>query len=318
MSAKQKYKKVAVIMGGMSHEREISLISGNAVLESLLKSGVNACKFDPTETKLCDLPLLGFDCAVIMLHGRGGEDGTIQGALEFMGIPYTGSRTVASSIAMDKYRTKLIWQAGNIPTPCYQYITKGKFNAHQFNLQLDVPVVVKPVNEGSTVGLSKVYDVEELNKAITLAFEYDDEVLIEEMVIGDEFTITVCDSKHYPLVKIEAPEGEYNYQNKYFTDDTKYICPYDLGHELNHEIEELSVKAYELIGANGVARIDFMLDKNKKIYFLELNTIPGMTGHSLVPMAYRASGVNFDDLCLQMLAGATLHLKQKPVLSKIG
>jgi D-alanine-D-alanine ligase len=302
------YKKVAVIMGGSSSEREISLISGAAVLESLIKSGFNAYKFDPSEKSLCALLDDDFDCAVIMLHGIGGEDGVIQGALEALKIPYTGSSVMASAIAMDKYRTKLIWQSCGVPTPNSQYINSKTFNEHSFVLALDLPVVVKPANGGSTVGLSKVYNIEDLQKAITVAFKYDSTIIIEEMIIGEEFTITVFDSKVYPLVKIEAPEGEYDYQNKYFTDITKYICPYDLGEAQNRLVENYALIAYEAIGASGICRLDFMIDKNQQIYFLELNTIPGMTSHSLVPMAFKSRGYSFDDLCLQMLADAKLHI----------
>lgn len=301
-----KYKKVAVIMGGNSGEREVSLLSGNAVLESLKKSGINAFKFDTKESKICKLIEDGFDSAVIMLHGRGGEDGSIQGALEIMGIPYTGSGVMASSLAMDKYRTKLIWQSADIPMAKSQLVTKEMYNKHGFELELDLPVVVKPVREGSTLGLSKVFDYEELDKALAVAFEYDKDVLVEEMIIGDEYTITVFNGKCYPLIKIEAPMGEYDYQHKYFSDETKYICPCEIAGELNRQIEDYAIKAYELLGATGVARIDFMLDKNNGIYFLELNTIPGMTGHSLVPMAFKAKGFSFDELCLQMLDDAKL------------
>ncbi len=307
MNTEIKFKKVAVIMGGYSKEREISLLSGNAVLESLLKSGVNAIKFDPKESKICKLLEDGFDSAVIMLHGRCGEDGSIQGALETMGIPYTGSGVMASSLSMDKYRTKLIWQSMGIPMAKSQRVTKEVYNKHGFELDLDLPVVVKPVREGSTIGLSKVFDYEELDKGLSCAFEYDNEILVEEMIIGDEYTITVCNGRCYPLIKIEAPMGEYNYQNKYFTDETQYLCPYDVGVELTRQIEDYAILAYELVGATGVARIDFMLDKNNGIYFLEINTIPGMTGHSLVPIAYKAAGFSFDELCLQMLNDAKLN-----------
>jgi D-alanine-D-alanine ligase len=302
-----KYNKVAVMMGGSSSERDISLISGQAVLESLIKSGVNAFKFDPSESSLYELQEDGFDCAVIMLHGTGGEDGVLQGALESLKIPYTGSGVMASAIAMDKYRTKLIWQSTGVPTPNSQYVDKRAFNEKYFELSLDLPVVVKPVNGGSTVGLSKVYNIEELQKAIALAFHYDNAVLIEELIIGEEFTITLFNSKVYPIVKIEAPDGEYDYQNKYFTDVTKYICPYDLGYAQNNLVEGYALTAYESIGASGVCRLDFMIDKNQKVYFLELNTIPGMTSHSLVPMAFKARGCNFDELCLLMLNDAKLY-----------
>lgn len=304
MDLEQKYGKVAVVMGGESSEREVSLISGNAVLKALQGLGVNASAFDPALTPLDQLVIQGYDRAILMTHGKRGEDGILQGALEFLRIPYTGSGVMASSIAMDKYRTKLIWQALGIPTAKSQYVLHSKFDYAKFKLELELPVVVKPANEGSTMGLSKVYKLEQLEDAMHLAFAKDSALLIEEMIIGDEFTVTVCDGVVYPLVKIEAPQDNYDYQNKYFTDDTKYICPYDLG-ELNTLVEKYARDGYHAIGARGVARLDFMLDKHKnKIFFLEINTLPGMTGHSLVPMAYKARGIEFEQLCLSILDGA--------------
>lgn len=301
-----KYGKVAVIMGGSSKEREVSLISGKAVLESLLKSGVDAYAFDPAKQSIFDLKLQGFTRAVIVLHGRGGEDGVIQGALEYMEIPYTGSGVMASALAMDKYRTKLIWKTFGIPMARDQYLLKSEYNKEHFKLSLALPVIVKATHEGSTLSLSKVYKEEDLAKAIELAFNYDDEILIEEMIIGAEFTVTVCDGEVYPLVKIEAPSAEYDYEHKYFKDDTVYICPYELESKLHQEINRYAILGYKAVGARAVARLDFLIDKNNKPYFLEINTIPGMTSHSLVPMAYKARGIGFDELCLQILDGAKL------------
>ncbi len=305
MDLKKKYGKVAVLMGGDSHEREISLISGNAVLSALSKCGVDAHPFDPSITPLTQLVTLGFDRAVLMTHGRGGEDGVLQGALEFLRIPYTGSGVMASSIAMDKYRTKLIWQALGIPIAKSQYVKKANFDYASFKLELPLPVVIKPVTEGSTFGLSKVYRMEDLEAGLNLAFSKDDALLIERMVIGDEFTITVCDGVVYPLVKIEAPQDNYDYINKYFTDETKYICPFDLG-DLQSKVEKYAVDGYNALGARGVARLDFMVDKECNIYFLELNTLPGMTGHSLVPMSFMAKKIDFPSLCLMILDSARL------------
>jgi len=303
---KKNHGKVAVIMGGSSKEREVSLISGKAVLESLVKSGVDAHAFDPSLESIFELKLRGFSVAVIVLHGRGGEDGVIQGALEYLQIPYTGSGVMASSLAMDKYRTKLIWEHFGIPMAKDQYLLKPNFKAENFRLEISLPVIVKAVHEGSTLSLSKVYKQEDLLGAIELAFKYDNQVLIEEMIIGPEFTVTVCDGVIYPLVKIEAPSGEYDYEHKYFKDDTVYICPYVLDEKLQQEINKLALLGYNAVGARSVARLDFLLDKNNKPYFLEINTIPGMTSHSLVPMAYKAVGVSFEQLCLQILDGATL------------
>ena len=303
MDLKQKYGKVAVVMGGESSEREVSLISGNAVLTSLIKSGVDAYGFDPKVTPISDLATNGYARAVLMTHGTRGEDGTLQGALEYLKIPYTGSGVMASAIAMDKYRTKLIWQAIGIPVASSQYLQKSSYS--NFKLELSLPVVVKPVDAGSTIGLSFVTKIEQLNDAINLAFEYDNAVLIEKMVIGREFTITVCDGVVYPVIEIIAPQGNYDYQNKYFTDNTKYICPIDLG-QLQSSIEANALKAYNAIGARGVTRLDFMLNEANEVFFLEINTLPGMTGHSLVPMAYKAKNIDFDGLCLSILDSARL------------
>jgi D-alanine-D-alanine ligase len=305
MNLKQKYGKVAVVMGGNSSEREVSLISGNAVLSSLIKSGVDAYSFDPAETPISELSTQGFKSAVLMTHGKRGEDGILQGALEYLRIPYTGSGVMASSLAMDKYRTKLVWEAIGIPVADSQYVKKSGFDYNKFKLEIELPVVVKPVNEGSTLGLTFVNSIERLKGAIDLAFTHDSELLIEKMIIGDEFTITICDGVVYPVIKIVAPEGNYDYQNKYFTDVTEYICPFDLG-ELQLVIEEYAIRAYNAIGARGIARLDFMLDKNRKIFFLEINTLPGMTSHSLVPMAYSAKNINFDALCITILDNARL------------
>lgn len=301
----KKYGKVAVLMGGNTPEREISLISGRAILESLQKSGIDAYAFDPAEKPLQNLQSDGYARAFVIIHGKGGEDGKLQGALEYLGIPYTGSGVMASSIGMDKHRTKLIWQSIGIPMAKSQYLEKTGYKQGDFKLQVKLPVVVKPVDDGSTLGLSKVYDENQLYQAIDFAFQNSERVLIEEMIVGDEYTITVFDGKVYPVVKIEAPEGEYDYQNKYFTDDTKYICPYDLG-ALQQKINDWALAGYNAIGASGVARLDFMVDKENNVYFLEINTLPGMTNHSLVPMSLAAAGYSFDQLCLMILDGASI------------
>lgn len=309
MDIKNKYNRVAVVMGGNSGEREVSLLSGKAVLESLKRSGVNAYAFDPYKANICQLVEQQIDCAIIMLHGRGGEDGTIQGALEYLKIPYSGSGIAASAIALDKNKTKLIWRSMQIPVAKWQYLTYHSYNQEKFKLELNLPVIVKPCCEGSTLGLSKVYDHNNLLQAINMAFEYDSEVLVEELIVGSEFTVTIFNDKVYPLVKIEAPSGEYDYTNKYFTDTTKYICPYDLGDELNRDIQRLSLLAYNSVGASGVARVDFMLNSKNELFFLEINTIPGMTSHSLVPISFKAVGKDFDDLCLSILGDAKLHIR---------
>ena len=307
MNLKSKYGKVAVIMGGDSPEREVSLISGKFMLQALLDSEIDAHKFDPYLQPISDLKTLKFDCALLAVHGKNCEDGILQGALEYLKIPYTGSGVMASSLAMDKYRTKLIWQQMGIPLAKSQYIRRDGFDYAKFELKINLPVVVKPSCEGSTLGLSKVYNIKELKTAIDFAFSKDDGALIEEMIIGSEYSITLFDDKCYPIVKIEAENNNYDYQNKYFTDSTKYICPCELEPELLTKIENYAKCAYSALNVSGVARIDFMLDANNNIYFLELNTLPGMTDHSLVPMAFKAVGINYKELCLILLSTIGLN-----------
>jgi D-alanine-D-alanine ligase len=299
-----KYGKVAVLMGGWSKESEVSMISGNAVLESLVKSGVDAHAFDPAKQPICELKQQGFDRAVLMTHGKVGEDGILQGALEYLKIPYTGSGVLASALSMDKQRTKLIWSTYGIPMP--KGVCLDKPDVSLIKEKFNLPIIIKPVHEGSTLGLSKVYTWDDLGRAFETAFENDTVVLVEEMIIGSEFSITVCDGVVYPSVKIEAPDGHYDYQNKYFTDDTVYICPYPLEEKLEIKIREYAKIGYAAVGARGVARLDFMLDKNNQPYFLEINTLPGMTSHSLSPQSFKAAGVSFDGLCLKILDGASL------------
>ncbi|MCC2644811.1 MAG: D-alanine--D-alanine ligase [Burkholderiales bacterium] len=300
----KKYGKVAVLMGGWSKESEISLMSGNAVLDSLINSGIDAHAFDPAKQSIFELKTQGFNRVVLMTHGKAGEDGILQGALEYLQIPYTGSGVLASALSMDKQRTKLVWSTYNIPMPKGLYLETADVNQIKANFKL--PIIIKPVHEGSTLGLSKVYKWEDLNLALETAFKNDNSILVEEMIVGAEFSITVCDGVVYPAVKIEAPAGDYDYQNKYFTDNTVYICPYPLETSLEQQIKDYAKAGYKAVGARGVARLDFMLDKTNKPYFLEINTIPGMTGHSLSPQAFKAAGISFDQLCLKILDGASL------------
>ncbi|MCX8514524.1 MAG: hypothetical protein RL017_581 [Pseudomonadota bacterium] len=302
---KHKYGKVVVIMGGRSREREVSLISGNAVLQALQTLGIDAHAFDPQLESLVKLEQGNYAKAVLMTHGKYGEDGTIQGVLEYLKIPYTGSGVLASALAFDKYKTKKIWRNYAIPMPQEQYILKHEFNKAQFKLELALPVIVKPSNEGSTIGIQKVHNDNELISAIENAFKYSDGVLIEELIIGDEFTVTVFNNQVYPLVKIVAPDANYDYNNKYFTDLTQYICPFDLG-SLMKDIEKYAILGYKAVGARGVTRLDFMVDKNNNLFFLEINTLPGMTSHSLVPMSFKAQGYSFEQLCLKILDDAQL------------
>lgn len=299
-----KYGKVAVLMGGASREREVSFLSGKEVLAALIRKGIDAHAFDPAEQSVFELKKQGFDVAVIMLHGPGGEDGVIQGALEYLQIPYTGSGVLASALSMDKQRTKLIWSTYGIPVP--KGISLEKPDIELIKKTFELPIIVKPICEGSTIGLSKVHKWGDLPQALELAFKTDKVIMIEDMIIGPEFSITVCEGIVYPWVKIEAPDGEYDYTNKYFTDVTKYICPYPLDANLGKQINEYAIIGYNAVGARGVARLDFMLDSKNMPYFLEINTIPGMTSHSLTPRMYKAAGISFEDLCLQILDEASL------------
>lgn len=297
------FGKVAVLLGGKSAEREISLMSGNAVLDALKRKGVDARAFDTRDRDLHELKAQRFDKAFIALHGRYGEDGTVQGALELMGLPYTGSGVMASSLAMDKWRTKLIWIAAGIPTPRFAMLdAKSDFDALAADLGL--PLIVKPSREGSTIGLSKVTCARDMQAAYRKAKEYDDMVLAEAFIAGAEVTASILGEQALPLIRIEAPGGNYDYQAKYFSDETRYFCPAGLPHAQEARIRELAVKAFLLIGCSGWGRIDVMLDANGDPHLLEVNTVPGMTGHSLVPMAAKAAGIPFDDLVMRIMESA--------------
>lgn len=301
----KKYGKVAVLMGGDSTEREVSFMSGKAVLASLLKSGVDAFAFDPLEEPLEKLKEYGCNAAFNLIHGKNGEDGKLQGALEYLKIPYTGSGVLASAIGMDKYRTKLLWKSLGIPVADCQYLEKHEYNKNEFKLNIQLPIIVKPADDGSSLGFSRVFKEEDLHAAIAKGFEKSEKILIEKMIVGSEYTITIFDGKVYPIIKIEAPDGDYDFEHKYYSDDTKYLAGYDLG-SLQKSIEEWALRGYEAIGASGVARSDFMISNEGEIYFLEINTLPGMTGHSLVPQSLASVGIDFEQLCLQILDGAAL------------
>ena len=307
MSAAKKdaFGKVAVLMGGPSAEREISLLSGNAVLKALVEKGVNAHGFDPKERPILDLKREGFDRAFIALHGRFGEDGTVQGALETLGIPYTGSGVMASALAMDKWRTKLVWLASDIPTPRYR-VVDATTDWMQVVAELGLPLIVKPAREGSTIGITKVTTVDggELGAAYENAAKHDDLVLVEEFVDGVELTASILGTRALPLIRIEAPQGNYDYHNKYFSDETKYFCPCGLPEAKEFEIRAASLAAFEIVGCSGWGRLDLILKPDGSFQFLEVNTSPGMTGHSLVPMAAREAGMSFGDLCMAILRGA--------------
>jgi D-alanine-D-alanine ligase len=319
MSAKLELGKVAVLMGGRSAEREVSLMSGSGVLKALQSRGVDAHAFDPAERDLVELKNKGFARCFIALHGRFGEDGTVQGALELLGIPYTGSGVMASSIAIDKVMTKRVWTAEGLPTPKYQLLRRGGYSREQVIAvpdALGLPVIVKPAREGSSIGVAKVAGYSEMAAAVEQAAQLDADVLCEQFISGDEVTCPVLGSgdnaRALPVIRIVAPQGNYDYQNKYFTDDTKYLVPCGLPEGEEAAIQELVLKAYRVLGCRGWGRVDVMIDAaTRKPYLLEINTSPGMTGHSLVPMSARAAGISYEDLCVQILADAALEVAAK-------
>lgn len=295
--------KVAVLLGGTSAEREISLMSGKAVLAALRSRGVDAHPFDPKEKPLFDLQREGFKRVFIALHGRFGEDGTVQGALELMRIPYTGSGVMASALAMDKWRTKLIWKAVGIPVPRDELIDE-RADWPKLAQKLGLPLIVKPVHEGSTIGLTKICAVSELPIAYELAARYDRSVLAEEFVAGQELTASILSDRALPLIRIEAPEGKYDYKNKYFSEETKYYCPAGINADVERAIRTTALEAFHVLGCRGWGRADLILRADGSFSFLEMNTSPGMTNHSLVPMAAREAGLPFADLVLEILEGA--------------
>ena len=307
--------KVAVLMGGSSAEREISLLSGQGVLAALQSRGIDAHAFDPQQRSLWELKSQGFSRCFIALHGRHGEDGTVQGALELMGIPYTGSGVMASSIAVDKVMTKRVWQAQGLATPAYLVLgPEAQGDAQQLDAlstRLGRPFIVKPPHEGSSIGVTKVREAAQTQEAVSLAARYDREVLCEEFIAGQELTCPVigsgADARALPIVRIEAPEGAYDYQNKYFTDVVRYHCPSGLPPAQEHSIQTMVLAAYRALGCRGWGRADLMLRASDgQAFLLEMNTSPGMTSHSLVPMSARAAGISYEDLCLQLLAAAAL------------
>lgn len=304
--------KVAVLMGGSSAERDISLMSGSGVLKALQSRGVDAHAFDPSQRDLGELKREGFARCFIALHGRFGEDGTVQGALELLRIPYTGSGVMASSIAIDKVMTKRIWRAEGLPTPKWQKVASAAATRAAF-AELGAPMIVKPAREGSSIGLTKVMSADECEAAYAKAAQVDEQVLCEQFVSGDEVTVPVLGSgasaRALPVIRIVAPGGNYDYQNKYFTDDTQYLVPCGLPAGEEEKIQQLVLQAFQVLGCRGWARADVMIDaRTRQPYLLEINTAPGMTGHSLVPMSARAAGISYEDLCVLLLQAATLDL----------
>jgi D-alanine-D-alanine ligase len=311
--------KVAVLFGGDSAEREVSLMSGNGVLAALRSQGVDAHPFDPAERDLSELRRDGFQRCFIALHGRHGEDGSVQGALELLGIPYTGSGVMASAIAMDKVMTKRVWIAEGLPTPKYVRLAPEEQTRERIIAipdDLGLPLIVKPPREGSSIGVSKVEGYSQMQDAVTLATQYDPDVLAEEFIDGEEVTCGVLgqgeDARALPVIKIVAPEGDYDYQNKYFTDVVKYLVPSGLPEAEEREIQRIVVAAYRTLNCRGWGRADLMIRKtDRKPFLLEINTSPGMTSHSLVPKAAAATGMSYEQLCVTLLSQAALDTPAK-------
>ncbi len=294
----RKFGKVAVLMGGTSAERPVSLKSGAGVLAALRRQGVDAHAFDPADQPLDALK--GYDRAFIALHGRYGEDGTIQGALDLMGIPFTGPGVMASAVGMDKFRTKLIWQAVGLPVPEYAMLSADA-NFTEVEEQLGLPLFVKPVREGSSIGVSMVTREGRLRAAWQEAARHDSLVIAESGVMGGEYTVAIVGDQALPVIKIEPATGFYDYDAKYLRDDTRYLCPCGLPKDKEAEVQAGALKAFEVLGGKGWGRVDFLMDQEGRHYFLEVNTSPGMTDHSLVPMAARVAGMDYDELVLKVL-----------------
>lgn len=296
----EKFGRVLVLMGGRSAEREISLQTGNAVLAALLRCGVDAVGIDAGEDVVTQIEAQQSDRVFIALHGRGGEDGIIQGALQSMGIPYTGSGVLGSALSMDKLRTKQIWQAAGLPTPDFRVLTADT-DLQSVASQLGFPLIIKPVHEGSSVGMSKVTAVEELHDAFALAARFDDEVIAESWIDGEEYTAAILGEQTLPLIRLETPHAFYDYDAKYKADTTRYHCPCGLEDAKQVQLQILAMQAFTAVVASGWGRVDMMLDHSQQPWLIEVNTVPGMTDHSLVPMAAKAAGIGFDELVCRIL-----------------
>ena len=308
----KQFGKVGVLYGGRSAEREVSLMSGQGVHAALRSAGVDAHLFDTGEQGLAELAVAGFERVFIALHGRYGEDGTIQGALELLNIPYTGSGPMACSLAMDKVMTKRIWLQHGLPTPAFEVLDAATDLSRVLD-RLGLPLMIKPPHEGSTVGISKVADHAAMQGAYALAAEFDAQVLAEQFIAGRELTVAVLGSgsatRALPIIEIAAPGGNYDYEHKYFSNDTQYFCPADLPAATAQRIGEIAEQAYRALGCEGWGRADFMLDRDSRPWLLEMNTSPGMTGHSLVPMAAKAVGMSYAELCVAILSEASCKVR---------
>ncbi|MGY8814514.1 MAG: D-alanine--D-alanine ligase [Gammaproteobacteria bacterium] len=294
------FGKVAVLMGGTSAEREISLETGSAVFDALCRIGVDAHIFDTRDQNLLDLVREKFDRAFIALHGRGGEDGTIQGALQILGIPYTGSGVLGSALAIDKARSKLVWKSLGLPTPEFIEVSPES-DLNNVPLELGFPLIVKPVNEGSSLGVAKVNNKDELLSACKKSFALDNRVLIEKWIEGQEYTAAVLRGKVLPIIALETPRVFYDFEAKYKESSTQYICPVNLEHNKKVNLEKLVKNAFDAVDAAGWGRVDFIIDEEDVAWLIELNTVPGMTTHSLVPMSANQAGISFDELVSSIL-----------------
>lgn len=296
------FGKVAVLFGGESAEREVSLRSGQAVLKGLLAQGIDAHPFDPKERKLSDLVNEQFDRVFIVLHGRGGEDGRVQGALEWLGMPYTGSQVQGSAFAMDKVRSKFLFAGAGVPTAPFQVVTKGQsYDPDALLEALSGKVMVKPANEGSSIGMSKAETSEQLTSAIELAWQYDNEVLIEQWITGTEVTVAILNGVALPVIEMRTPNTFYDYQAKYQSTSTEYLCPAPLSAELTDKIQAVALRAFQLVGGRTWGRVDILIGQNEQLNVLEVNTVPGMTETSLVPKAAKAAGISFEQLVAKIL-----------------
>ncbi|MEP4888511.1 MAG: D-alanine--D-alanine ligase [Aliiglaciecola sp.] len=306
----KQFGKVAVLFGGHSAERKVSLLSGNAVLKALQSAGVDAHKFDPAEHPITELVDQGFQRVLIMLHGRGGEDGSMQGALQVLNLPYTGSGVLGSALAMDKIKTKQIWQTLGLPTANYQIAEKSSFDARSCKVimeELGDTVMVKPAQEGSSIGMTKVTNAAQLEAAIQDAFNYDNTVLLERFIHGSEYTVTILNGNALPSIRMSTPHTFYDYDAKYLSDSTEYFCPSGLSAEDETRLGKLALQAFNTVSGIGWGRIDFMRDQSGQFYLLEANTVPGMTEKSLVPMAAKQAGMTFEQLVLAILKTADEH-----------
>ena len=313
---KGKFGRVGVLYGGHSAEREVSLMSGRGVHEALCNSGIDAHLFDTGRYTLVDLINAGFDQVFIALHGRYGEDGTLQGALELLSIPYTGSGPLGSSLSMDKIMTKKVWLQQQLPTPEYAVLTADS-DLERVAQELGLPMIIKPPHEGSTLGVTRVDELATLRQAYELAARYDDEVLAEQFIEGRELTVAILgkgkSARALPIIEIVAPGGNYDYEHKYVSNDTQYVCPAQLDSVLTDSILRIAEQAYVALSCEGWGRADFMLDSAGKPWLLEMNTSPGMTSHSLVPMSAKAAGMSYAELCVAILSTASCKVQRPSV-----